>query len=58
MAALADVVRIPARGLEDRPTVAPGQRPAAEAAWPAHELLLTAELRPHSTPEDAGSAAT
>ncbi len=58
MTALADVVRILARGLEDLPTAEPGQRPATEAARRAHELLLTAELRPHSTPEDAGSAAT
>ena len=56
--ALTDVVRILARGLEDLPTAEPGQRPAAEAARRAHELLLTAELRPYSTPEDAGSAAT
>ena len=55
---LADVVRILARGLEDLPTAEPGRRPATEAAGRAHELLLTAELRPHSTPEDAGSAAT
>ncbi len=43
--ALADVVRVLVRGLEDLPTAEPGQRPAAEAARRAHDLLLAAELR-------------
>ncbi len=43
--ALADAVRVLARGLEDIPTIEPGQRPAAEAARRAYELLLVAEPR-------------
>ncbi len=56
--ALAEVVGILARGLEDLPTAGPGQRPATQAARRAHELLLAAELRPHGMAEDAASAAT
>lgn len=41
--ALADAVRVLARGLEDVPTIEPGQRPVAEAARRAYELLLVAE---------------
>jgi hypothetical protein len=40
---LSDVTRILARGLEDLPTAEPGQRPAADAARRAHELLLVAD---------------
>ncbi len=43
--ALADVVRVLADGLEDLPTADPGQRPAAEAARRACDLLLAAEPR-------------
>ena len=43
--ALANVVRVLARGLEDLPTAEPGQRPAAEAARRAYDLLLAAEPR-------------
>jgi len=53
---LAGVVGILARGLEDLPTAEPGQRPTAEAARRAHELLLTTELRPPPEPEDTGPA--
>lgn len=43
--ALEDVVRVMARGLEELPTAGPGQRPAAEAARRACDLLLAAEPR-------------
>ena len=45
MTALADVVRVLAHGLEDLPAAEPGQRPAAEAASRACDLLLVAEPR-------------
>ncbi|HEX9354462.1 MAG TPA: hypothetical protein VF933_11690 [Streptosporangiaceae bacterium] len=45
MTALADAVRVLARGLEDIPIVEAGQRPVAEAARRAYELLLVAEPR-------------
>jgi hypothetical protein len=41
--ALADVVRVLAHGLEDFPAAEPGQRPVAEAARQAYDLLLLAE---------------
>jgi hypothetical protein len=44
---LSEVIRIMARGLEDLPTAEPGQRPAADAARRAYDLLLVAE-RPGS----------
>ena len=40
VAVLADAIRVLARGLEDVPTAEPGQRPAAEAARRAYDLLL------------------
>jgi hypothetical protein len=40
VSALADAIRVLARGLEDIPTIEPGQRRAADAARQAHELLL------------------
>jgi hypothetical protein len=43
--ALADVLRVLAHGLEDMPAAGPGQRPAAEAARRAYDLLLVAEPR-------------
>jgi hypothetical protein len=46
VAALADAARVLAHGLEDLPTAEPGQRPAAEAARRAYDLLLVAETRP------------
>lgn len=49
--ALADVVRVLAHGLEDLPAAEPGQRPAAEAARRAYDLLLVAEPR---TPRPTG----
>lgn len=51
---LAEAVRVLAHGLEERPTIEPGQRPAAEAARRAHELLLLDEPR---TPGSSGQAA-
>lgn len=53
--ALYDVIRIMARGLEVLPTAEPGQRPAAEAARRAYDLLLVAEPARGS---GAGDAAT
>jgi hypothetical protein len=52
--ALADVVRVLAHGLEDLPVAKPGQRPAAEAARRAYELLLLAEPRPPGPQAGAG----
>jgi hypothetical protein len=43
--ALADVVRVLVRGLEDLPTAEPGRRPATKAARRAYDLLLVAEPR-------------
>jgi len=51
--ALADVVRVLGHGLEDLPTAEPGQRPAAEAARRACDLLLVAEPR---TPDPQAGA--
>ena len=48
--ALADAVRVLARGLEDIPTIEPGQRRAADAARQAYELLLVAERRTPPAP--------
>lgn len=45
VAALSEVIRVLAHGLEEPPTAEPGQRPAAEAARRAYDLLLAAELR-------------
>jgi hypothetical protein len=56
--ALSDVIRILAHGLEDLPTAEPGQRPAAEAARRAYELLLVAEPRARDAGGSSGSAAT
>jgi len=51
--ALSDAVRVLAHGLEDFPTVEPGQRLAAAAARRAYDLLLVAE----SSPPDAQAGA-
>ena len=56
--ALADAVRVLAHGLEDLPTTEPGQRPAAEAARRAYDLLLVAEPRPPGTQPTAGQPDT
>lgn len=54
VAALTDAVRVLAHGLEDLPTIEPGQRPAAEAARRAYDLLLVAETRPPDMQRAAG----
>jgi hypothetical protein len=54
VAALSEVIRVLAHGLEEPPTAEPGQRPAAEAARRAYDLLLVAEARTRSS----GDAAT
>jgi hypothetical protein len=46
LTAVADAIRVLARGLEDPPGAERGGRPAAEAARRAYELLLLAEPRP------------
>ena len=56
--ALADVVRVLAHGLEDLPAAEPGQRPAAEAARRAYDLLLVAEPRTPSPQAGAGERNT
>jgi len=56
--ALADVVRVLAHGLEDLPAAEPGQRPAAEAARRAYDLLLVAEPRTPGPPAGAGDGST
>lgn len=43
--ALSEVIRVLAHGLEGLPIAEPGQRPAAEAARRAYDLLLIAEPR-------------
>lgn len=48
--ALADAVRVLARGLAEVPTREPGQRPAADAARRAYDLLLITEPRTPPTP--------
>lgn len=48
--ALGDAVRLLARGLEDIPTIEPGQGQAAEAARRAYELLLVTEPRTPPAP--------
>ncbi len=55
VAALYDVIRIMARGLEVLPTAEPGERRAAEAARRAYDLLLIAEpqARPAEPSRDA-----
>jgi hypothetical protein len=50
--ALADVVRVLAHGLEDLPAAEPGQRPAAQAARQAYDLLLLAEPPERSSDRD------
>jgi hypothetical protein len=57
VAALYDVIRIMARGLEDLPTAEPGRRPAAEAARRAYDLLLFAEPRARVSQDGTSSAA-
>lgn len=56
--ALYDVIRIMARGLEVLPTAEPGERPAAEAARRAYDLLLVAEARAHDSRANSDAAAT
>ena len=58
VAALSDVIRVLAHGLEDLPTAEPGQRPAAEAARRAYDLLLLAEARTRGSEANSGGAAT
>ncbi|MGE5288623.1 MAG: hypothetical protein ACM3ML_15780 [Micromonosporaceae bacterium] len=58
LAALADAVRVLAHGLEDLPTIEPGQKPAAEAARRAYDLLLVAEPRPPDAQRAAGHSDT
>jgi hypothetical protein len=54
LTALAEAVRVLAHGLEDMPTAEPGQKPAAEAARRAYDLLLVAEPpSPHTAPPAA-----
>ena len=48
--ALAGAIRVLARGLEDIPTIEPGQGRAADAARQAYELLLVAEPRTPPAP--------
>ena len=50
VSALADAIRVLVRGLEDIPTIEPGQRRAADAARRAYELLLVAEPRTPPAP--------
>ena len=57
VAALSEVIRILARGLEVLPTAEPGQRPAAEAARRAYDLLLVAEPRTRDSEVSSGDAA-
>ncbi len=52
--ALAEVIRLLARGLEDPPAAEPGSRRAAEAARRAYELLLVAEPRAPGPQAGAG----
>ena len=56
--ALSEVIRVLAHGLEDFPTAEPGQRPAAEAARRAYDLLLVAEAGTRGPRADPGDAAT
>jgi hypothetical protein len=56
--ALADVVRVLAHGLEHLPTAEPGQRPTAEAARRAYDLLLMAEPRTPAPQADSGEPDT
>ena len=48
--ALADAIRVLARGLEDIPIIEPGPGRAADAARQAYELLLVAEPRTPPAP--------
>jgi hypothetical protein len=50
VSALADAIRVLVRGLEDIPTIEPGQGRAADAARRAYELLLVAEPRTPPAP--------
>jgi hypothetical protein len=58
VAALSEVIRVLAHGLEEPPTAEPGQRPAAEAARRAYDLLLVAEPGARGPRADPGDAAT
>ena len=55
--ALFEVIRVLAHGLEDFPTAEPGQRPAAEAARRAYDLLLVAEAGTRGPLANPGDAA-
>lgn len=54
--ALAEVVRVLIDGLGERPAVESGQRPAAQAARHADDLLLIAEQRARGSGTGAGAA--
>lgn len=56
--ALYDVIRIMVHGLEVPPTAEPGQRPAAEAARQAYDLLLLAEPQAWGSGPSSGDATT
>jgi hypothetical protein len=56
--ALSEVIRVLAHGLEDFPTAEPGQRPAADAARRAYDLLLVAEPDTRGSQANPGDAAT
>lgn len=56
--ALSEVIRVLAHGLEDLPTAAPGQRPAAGAARRAGDLLLIAGRRARGSGAGAVDAVT
>jgi hypothetical protein len=56
--ALSEVIRVLAHGLEDLPTAEPGQRPAAEAARRAYDLLLVAEPRARGSQANSDAGAT
>jgi hypothetical protein len=57
MTTLYDVIRVLAHGLEDLPTSEPRQRPAAEAARRAYDLLLVAEQATRDSQVNPGNAA-
>jgi hypothetical protein len=54
---LYDAIRVLTHGLEDPPVSEPGQRPAAEAARRAYELLLVAGPAPRGSEANPGNAA-
>ncbi len=50
---LSEVIRVLAHGLEEGPTAEPGERPVADAARRAYDLLLVTQATSHTT--DAGN---